>query len=109
MAVPYGYWLNHVGDLLWGMKLWGCAEVTKDEYQKLFKWAASDRNAALKGMRAISELAAATEAHNAATHADDEAKAKAEKEFDAKRDELTAIIADMPPMTPLAEPLETTV
>jgi chromosome segregation ATPase len=42
-----GYWLNSVGALHWGIKLWGDTELTKDQYNGLFLYAPEHRHAAL--------------------------------------------------------------
>lgn len=77
MAVSYGHWLSSVGDLTWGMKLWGCVEISKDEYNRLSSWLPSDRHVALDGMRAIESLTEATAVFKAAQETNTAADAAA--------------------------------
>jgi hypothetical protein len=49
--VPKGYWLDSRDMLMTGVKFFGDTEVTKDEYNALFKIPLVDRRDALAKMR----------------------------------------------------------
>jgi|LakMenEpi03Aug12_release.lakeMendotaPanAssembly.Ray.scaffolds.fasta_scaffold1504446_2 hypothetical protein len=49
--VPKGYWLDSRDMLMAGVKFFGDTEVTKDEYNALFKIPLVDRRDALAKMR----------------------------------------------------------
>ena len=42
-----GYWVTRVGGLMWGDKMYGDTELTKDQYDGLFLYAPEHRHAAL--------------------------------------------------------------
>lgn len=83
--MPRGYWLNCVGGLMWGDKMYGDTELTKEQYDGLFLYAPEHRHAALActkvGMeydalrkQADDLLAAADNANTALAEADNKRK-----------------------------------
>ena len=48
---PTGYWLDSRGMLMYGIKFFGDTELTKEEYNALFKLPLVDRREALVKMR----------------------------------------------------------
>lgn len=97
-SVTRGYWLDRLGNLTWGDRLWDVIELTKEQYDGLFLYAPEHRHAALActkiGMeydvlhKQADELFAAADSANTALAEADNKRKEAEAA-------LTALAADV--------------